>query len=56
MKMSLLLNIFNENFAKFMASQNVLLHSVPRFLGKQVNCEKLLEEGATEQLPTQNLP
>lgn len=40
-KMSLLLNIFNENFAKFTASQNVLLCSAPHFLVRQVNHEKL---------------
>ena len=53
--MSLFLNIFNENFAKFTASQNVLLHSVLHFPARQVNGEKLSQEGITEQLPTPNL-
>lgn len=55
-KMSLFLNILNENFAKVMASQDVLLFSFLHFSVRQINGEKPSPEGITEQLLyTQNL-
>lgn len=48
--MSLFLNILNENFAKVMASQDVLLFSFLHFSVKQINGEKPSQEGITEQL------
>lgn len=54
--MSLFLNILNENFAKVMASQDVLLFSFLHFSVRQINGEKPSQEGITEQLLyTQNL-